>query len=142
MTDAMTGYGSEFWLEDENGVLQEMGELIALEPGAEEWGTTEATHMKSPQRRIERIKTLLDSGTGSFMLNWLPGSLTDQRVTEAHGATVQRRAEMIVPATDGAWKIEVSVLVLSRTPTIPLDDRMTCQVSLQFTGGRTEGAAT
>src|SRR3546814_13772845 len=53
MADALTGYGSEFHLADEIGVLTEVGELIALEPGSEEWGTTETTHFKrSEERRV------------------------------------------------------------------------------------------
>jgi len=140
MTDALTGYGSEFWLENSSGVLTEMGELIALEPGSEEWGTTEATHFKSPGRRREYIKTLIDSGGGSFQLNWLPGSATDAVISDAHADEGSRLFTMIVPSTTGTWEISGSVNVLSRTPTIPLDDRMTCNVSLQFTGGRTEAA--
>src|SRR3546814_2358392 len=61
MADALTGYGSEFHLDDEIGVLTEVGELIALEPGSEEWGTTETTHFKSPQRRSEEHKSALKS---------------------------------------------------------------------------------
>lgn len=140
MTDALTGYGSEFWLADETDTLQEMGEMIALEPGSEEWGTTEATHFKSPDRRREYIKTLIESGQGSFQLNWLPGSETDQRISNAHADEGSRRFKMVVPSTTGTWEISGSVNVLSRTPTIPLDDRMTCQVTLQFTGGRNEEA--
>ena len=140
MTGARTGYGSEFHLANENGVLQEMGELIELEPGAEEWGTAEATHMKSPGKRVERITTLLDGGAGSFNLNWLPGSPTDQVVSEAHASGDIRDYKIVVPTNSGTWEITGSVLVLSRTPTIPLTDRMTCQVSLQFTGARDEEA--
>ncbi|MGC4252433.1 MAG: phage tail tube protein [Sphingobium sp.] len=140
MTDALTGYGSEFWLADENGALWEMGELIALEPGSEEWGTTEATHFKSPGRRREYIKTLIESGQGSFQLNWLPGSDTDQRVSNAHADEGSRAFKIVVPSTTGTWEIAGSVNVLSRTPTIPIDDRMTCQVTLQFTGDRSEQA--
>src|SRR3546814_4198692 len=81
---ALTGYGSEFHLADEIGVLTEVGELIALEPGSEEWGTTETTHFKSPQRRREYLKTLIESGQGNFQVNWLPGSPTDELISDAH----------------------------------------------------------
>jgi len=142
MTDALTGFGSEFWLDDGTGNLVEVGELIALEPGSEEWGTTEATHFKSPGRRREYIKTLIESGQGSFQVNWLPGSDTDQLIADAHADEGSREFKMIVPATTGRWEIAGTVNVLSRTPTIPMDDRMTCTVTLQFTGGREEGEAT
>lgn len=140
MTDALTGYGSEFWLDDGSGTLVEIGELIALEPGSEEWGTAEATHFKSPNRRREYIKTLIESGQGSFQVNWLPGSATDTLISAAHNDESSRDFKIVVPSTTGTWEIEGEVNVLSRTPTIPLDDRMTCNVVLQFTGGRTESA--
>lgn len=139
MTDALTGYGSEFWLENASGTLVEIGELIALEPGSEEWGTTEATHFKSAGRRREFIKTLIDAGQGSFQINWLPGGTTDVLISEAHQSSSSREFKIVVPSATGTWEIEGFVNVLSRTPTIPLDDRMTCQVTLQFTGARTEG---
>src|SRR3546814_1671393 len=87
MADALTGYGSEFHLADEIGVLTEVGELIALEPGSEEWGTTETTHFKSPQRRREYLKTLIESAQGNFQVNWLPGSPTDEQIRRAHVCT-------------------------------------------------------
>lgn len=141
-TEAITGYGSEFHMASATGVLTEIGELIALEPGSEEWGTTEATHFKSPGRRREFIKTLIDSGQGSFQVNWLPGSDSDTLISNAHQDPGQREFKIVVPADNegGTWEISGFVNVLSRTPTIPLDDRMTCQVSLQFTGGRSEAA--
>jgi hypothetical protein len=142
MSDAITGYGSAFRLANNTGVLTECGELIGLEPGAEEWATTEVTHFKSPGRRREHIKTLIESGQGSFQVNWLPGSATDALISDAHADPASRDFEIEVPADNegGTWVIAGSVNVLSRTPTIPLDDRMTCQVALQFTGARTEGA--
>lgn len=141
-TEAITGYGSEFHLANGTNVLTEVGELIALEPGSEEWGTTEATTFKSPGRRREYIKTLIESGQGSFQVNWLPGKPTDVLITEAHQDPGSRAFKIVVPADNegGTWEISGFVNVLSRTPTIPIDDRMTCQVTLQFTGARTEAA--
>jgi hypothetical protein len=141
-SEAITGFGSAFRLANGLGVLTEVGELIALEPGSEEWGTTESTHFKSPGRRREYIKTLIESGQGSFQVNWLPGKPTDVLISEAHQDPGSRAFEIEVPAdNEGAtWVIGGFVNVLSRTPTIPIDDRMTCQVALQFTGARTEEA--
>src|SRR3546814_17923135 len=73
-------------------------------------------------------------------LNWLPGSPTDELISDAHQSPDVREFKIVVPATSGTWGITGEVLVLSRTPTIALDDRMTCQVSLQFSGGRDEAA--
>src|SRR3546814_16270868 len=84
MADALTGYGSEFHLADETGVLTEVGELIALEPGSEEWGTTDTTHLKSPQRRSAYLKTLIERGQGNFQVNWLPGSPPDELISDAN----------------------------------------------------------
>lgn len=139
MTDALTGYGSEFWLENDADTLTEVGELIAIEPGSETWGTADATNFKSPGRRREYITTLIESGEGSFQLNWIPGNATDELISEAHSSGEAREFEIFVPKSGGGMrKISGYALVLSRTPTIPLDDRMTCQVTLMFTGPRTE----
>src|SRR3546814_1764549 len=86
-------------LADEIGVLTEVGELIALEPGSEEWGTTETTHFKSPQRRREYLKTLIESGQGNFQVNWLPGSPTDELISDAHQSPDVREFKIVVPAT-------------------------------------------
>lgn len=109
-SEAITGYGSQFWLANAGGTLEKMGELIALNPGSEEWGTTETTHMESPGRRREYIKTLIDSGQGDFQVNWLPGNATDAAISNAHQAAGQRAFQIIVPAdNEGAtWEISGS----------------------------------
>lgn len=143
-TQAITGFGSEFWLAaTAGGEPTEMGEVIALDPGAEEWGTADATHFKSPGRRIERIKTLIDSGQGSFQVNWLPGNTTDVVITEAWTSAAAVPFKMIVPTiAAGRWQVSGTANVLSRTPTIEKDGVLTCTINLDFTGARTEGAAT
>src|SRR3546814_12230893 len=90
-----------------------------------------------------------DSATTEIYTYWhtlalhdaLPISPTDELSSDAHQSPDVRECKMVVPATSGTWGITGEVLVLSRTPTIALDDRMTCQVSLQFSGGRDEAAA-
>src|SRR3546814_13406364 len=79
--------------------------------------------------RSEYLKTLIESGQGNFQVNWLPGSPTDELISDAHQSPDVREFKIVVPATSGTWGITGEVLVLSRTPTIALDDRMTCQVS-------------
>src|SRR3546814_2618986 len=83
-------------------------------PGSEEWGTTETTHFKSPQRRREYLKTLIESGQGNFQVNWLPGSPTDELISDAHQSPDVREFKIVVPATSGTWGITGEVLVLSR----------------------------
>src|SRR3546814_17269137 len=111
MTDAITGYGSEFHLADEIGVLTEVGGLIALEPGSEEWGTTETTHFKSTQRRRAYLKTLFESGQGNFQVNWLTGSPTANLISDAPHSTDGREFNIVVPATPGTWGITGKVMV-------------------------------
>src|SRR3546814_21065350 len=80
-------------------------DLIALEPGSEEWGTTETTHFKSPQRRREYLKTLIESGQGHFQVNWMPGPPTDELISDAHQSPDVREFKIDVPATSGTWGI-------------------------------------
>src|SRR3546814_11079721 len=95
MADALTGYGSEFHLADEIGVLTEVGELIALETGSEEWGTTETTHFTSPQRRRVYLKTLIESGQGNFQVNWLPGSPIDEPISDPQQSPDARECKKV-----------------------------------------------
>src|SRR3546814_10589601 len=80
-----------------------VGELIALESGSEEWGTTDTTHFKSPQRRREYLKTLIEIGQVNFQVNWLPGSPTDELISDAHPSPDVREFKIVVPATSGTW---------------------------------------
>ena len=143
MSDVTTGFGAQFWLKVGSGTLTEVGEIIALNPGGAEWSTFEKTHMKSTNRVQEFGKALNNPGTGDFQINWMPGNVTDDLITAAVASVDPCEYKIVYPgtATNPAVKDEGDVLVLSRTPSVPIGDRMTCGVSLQFTGERTEGAA-
>src|SRR3546814_16618932 len=66
---------------------------------------SETTHFKSPQRRREYLKTLIESVQGNFQVNWLPGSPTDELISDAHQSPDVREFKIVVPATSGTWGI-------------------------------------
>lgn len=144
MSNVTTGYGAQIWLKVGAGALTKVGELIALEPGAHEWDVAETTNMESAGRVRTFMKSLANPGTGQFQINWMPGDTSDDLITAAVNSTAACEYKIVYgegTTTNPAQKEEGDVLVLSRTPTIPLDDRMTCTVTLQFTGARDALAA-
>jgi len=136
----MIGHGTQFHLASSAGVLTKIGELTAIEPGGSEWETTETTHFESPDRYREFEKTLRNGGTGSFQINWNPGDPTDALISDAVDDEGARAYKIVFPTSTGTHEATGTVLVLSRTPTVPMDDKMTCEATLQFTGKRTEAA--
>lgn len=144
MSDVQIGYGAEFWLKVGAGTLTMVGELIELEPGGPSFETTETTHFKSPNRMREYKKTLATPGEGRFAINWVPGNETDELISDAVAEIEPCEFKIVYPGTtaDPAQQETGLVNVLSRTPAVPLDDRMTCEVNLQFSGTRTQAAVT
>lgn len=141
-SDVLTGFGTTLWLKVGAGPLTEVGEMIEIEPGGVEWSTYSRMHFTSPGRMNEYGKSIAEPGTGSFQINWMPGNNTDDLITAAVNQIEPCEFELRLPGdvANPAQKESGSVLVLSRTPSVPLDDRMTCEVSLQFTGTRTMAA--
>lgn len=140
MTDAAIGYGAEFWLH--NGTaLTELAEIIAISTPNTEVATVEATHFKSAGKFREYISGLKDAGEGTFTMNYVPGSPTDDLVQAARDAGEARAYKIVIPDGAFGWEITGSCIVTGYTRNVVMDDRMTAEMTVRFTGASTEAAA-
>lgn len=141
-TEAQIGLGTEMWLDNNAGtpVLTKLGEILSVTPPNPQTEQVEATHMASPNRRREYISGLIEDGEGTFTMNYVPGSVTDEliRVGQASGATKSYR--IVIPDGAGTWVIDGDCIITGYTRDIPIDDRMTAELTVRFTGAVTEAA--
>lgn len=137
MSDAAIGYGTEYEIWDASigtPAYVAIGEVTEVTPGAETADRVEVTHMGSTGRRREYIAGLIDSGEGSFVINWVPGNATDTllRTLFESGDVVNHR----VTFPNGVTCVyEASILGYEKG--VPLDDRMTATVTVAVSGAQT-----
>lgn len=142
MTDARIGYGTQFWLDDADGDLQQLDEILTVTPPNPQTADVEATHMLSPNRRREYIAGLIEDGEGTFSMNYVPGSASDILIRAAVNDGVERSYRIVIPDGAFGWVVEGSCIVKGYTKDIPIDDRMTAELTVRFTGASTEVAGT
>lgn len=133
MTDASLGYGSTYEIFYDSEYV-ELDEVIEINPGEETADRVDATHMKSPNRRRERIAGLIDVGTGSVVINWVPNSPTDIliRALRDSGAVANHR----ITFPDGEWVLYPAVIT-GFGKSLPIDDRMTATMNFEVSGAET-----
>lgn len=141
MTDARIGWGAEFWLDDANGLLTQLDEITSITPPNSQTEEVEATHMLSPNRRREYIAGLIDDGEGTFEMNYVPGSDTDDLIQVAQTDGEARQYRIVIPDGAYGWKIEGTCIVKGYERSVPIDDRMTATLTVRFTGSPVEDAA-
>lgn len=144
MTDVTIGWGGEFWLDDANGVLSQLQEIISTPFPNPQVADVEATHMKSPNRRREYIAGLIEDGEGTVEMNYIPGSPTDTLIRAALNDGVTRSFKVITPidaAAGDLWEITGDCIVKGYERTAPIDDRKTATMTIRFTGTQNEAAS-
>lgn len=142
MTNALIGYGAEFWLDNASNVLTQLSEILSVTPPNPQVATVEATHMASPGRRREYIAGLIEDGEGTFEMNYDAGSATDVLIRAALADGVTRSYKIVIPDGAFGWEITGDCVVIGYERNIPLDDRMTASLTVRFTGAASEAAAT
>lgn len=144
MAGESIGWGAEFWLEDDQAVptLTELLGITSLTIPNDQTDDVEITHFKSAGRRREYISGLIESGEGTFEMNYVPGSATDILCRAAHTAGTTRGYKIVIPdqAGDAAWEITGDCYVKGYERDIPIDDRMMATLTVKFTGAVTEAA--
>lgn len=143
MTDARIGYLAEMHLSTDDSALNltELAEIISVTPPNSQTEDVNATHMKSPNRRMEYIAGLIDDGEGTFEMNYVPGSATDLLIQAAVTAGDARAYKIVVPDGANGWEISGTCIVKGYERNIPVDDRMTATMTVRFSGAPTEAAA-
>lgn len=139
MSEAAIGWGTEFHLHD-GTALVELGEITEVTPPNEQTDDVEVTHMKSPGKRREYIGGLIDSGEGTFVMNYVPGSATDALIRAAQTAGDARPYKIVIPDGTGTWEITGTCVVKGYERGVPIDDRMTATLTVRFSGAATEAA--
>jgi hypothetical protein len=142
-TQARIGHGATFALASSGGGTPvELAEITGISLPSPESSEVEATHFGSPNRRREYIAGLIEDGEGTFEMNWVPGSPTDVLLREAQDSGETRAYRITIPR-DGepAWEVTGSAIIRRVERAVPIDDRMTASVTVRFTGGTTEAAA-
>lgn len=138
-TEAQVGYGSTVEVSTDGGSnWTQFSEVYGLTPPAPTKSNPLATHMQSPSGVAERVDgKILDYGQTTFNLNWIPGSAADVLVNTLAGGGLFKIRETFPNGV--TWTL--SGLFASKTPTVPLDDKMTCAVTVDTSGPISLGSA-
>lgn len=141
MTEALIGYGTEFWLDNASNVLTQLDEILSVTPPNPQVADVEATHMLSANRRREYISGLIEDGEGTFTMNYVAGSATDVLIRAALNDGVARSYKIVLPDGAFGWEITGECIVKGYMRDVPIDDRMTAELTVRFTGASSEAAA-
>lgn len=141
-TEARIGWSAEFHLSSDNTVanLVELAEITSVTLPNPQVEDVEATHFKSPNRRREYIAGLIEDGEGTFEMNYVPDSATDNAIEDALNAGDARAYKIVVPDGANGWEISGTCIVKGYERMVPIDDRMTATLTVRFTGSSTEAA--
>ena len=142
MTAAKTGWGGEFHFDDNTGALTELIEVkgFTLPNGTVE--QLDATHLKSPNRRREKIAGMIDDGDLVVRLNYVPGSATDLLIMQAFTEGDIRSYEAEIPRASGVnWVVsgDAFISAVDRGEVLP-DEIMEVAVTFTLSGSSTEGS--
>jgi predicted secreted protein len=140
MSNADIGYDTRFAIEDAvgSGVYVELLEVFEVTPPEISVDQVEVTHFKSPGRAKEFVPALSDNGTAQAQMNYLPNSVTDQRLRElqVNGDVLSMRITFPNGAT-----VTFPGSVESYNQNIPVNDRMTATAGFKVSGAIVIAAA-
>jgi predicted secreted protein len=144
MSDAKLGYGSKFLMKAlaNSTALTKLAEVTSVTLPNEQVAEVEVTHYESPGRTREFIAGLNDAGEITIGMNYLPGSDTDDLIVAAKADGAVRTMRIVVPdgtATGQAFTFPGFVRGYERD--VPIDDKMTAQVTIRVAGAVVQAAA-
>lgn len=131
-TDADIGLGTTIELHNgdgDPGTFYQIAEAYNLTPPDSQADEIDVTHFQSTAR--EFILGIDDNGECVFEMNFLPGSISEQKILAAKAAKEERAMKLTYP-NGSEWSF--MVLIKGYSPAVPVDDRMTCTVSGRVTG--------
>ena len=142
MTAAKTGWGGEFHFTNDSAVLTELVEVkgFTLPNGTVE--QLDATHLKSPNRRREKIAGMIDDGDLVVRLNYVPGSPTDLLIMQAFTEGDIRAYEAEIPRASGVnWVVSGTAFISAvDRGEVVADAIMEVAVTFTLSGSSTEGS--
>ena len=139
---AILGFGSVFEIVDDNSpdLFVPMAEVKSITPPSAKVDQVEVTHMQSPGMYREFISGLIDSGECSFVMNFIPGATSDDRIFALLSLPigVSRRRAMRLSYPNGVtWFF--SGEIVGYEPDVPFDDVMKATVTIKVSGPITSG---
>lgn len=97
-SNANIGYGAELRFSTDGGTTYvAVAELTSFTPPGVEAGTAEVTHLKSPSRFREHVKTIYDGSEVSFEANWLPAATATDALYAEMARTEASYVQAYVP---------------------------------------------
>jgi hypothetical protein len=138
---AEIGFGTAFGIGDGaagSEAFPALAEVIDITPPSDSVDVIEKTHMASPDRNKEFGPGLNDGGECSFGIHFLPGVGDDARIQSIRTARELGNYRITFPG-GATWTFRG--FLTSYEPSVPLDDRMTAQVTFKVTGSYVAAAA-
>lgn len=117
-------------------VFTAIGEIFNLTPPAFSDATIDVTNFDSPNNTREFIAGLTEPGSASFEMNYVPGSASDLFLLDSAGVT--RVCRITFP---NGVMITFNGVRETYEPQVPVDDRMTANVSFKVSGDPDQDAA-
>lgn len=143
MTTARTGWGGSFKFDNDSNVLTELVEVksFTLPNGTVE--QLDATHLKSPNRRREKVAGMIDDGDLVVTMNYVPGSATDLLIMQAFTEGDTRSYEAHIPRASGTdWLVSGDAFISGvDRGEIVADGIMEVAVTFTLSGAATEASA-
>lgn len=141
MTDAVTGWGGQFWLHNLTA-LTKLAEVVSFSLPTPETEDVEATHLESPGKRREYISGMIEDGEADVTMNYVAGSPTDLLIQEAQASGATRAFKQIVPNKTVGSKFEGFCIVKKYDRgEINADGKLEATMTIRFTGASTQAAA-
>lgn len=142
--EASIGWGGEVFLSTDAtvGNLEELVQVVSFGLPSDEVDRVETTHLKSPNRRREYTSGLVDGGEAEIVLNFRPGSDTDQAIEDAFIAGDERAIRFNVPELgEPAWSYTTTAIVTGYDRgTVTAGDKMEATVTVTLSGAITSAA--
>lgn len=141
MTAAKTGWGGEFHFTNNSAALTELVEVVSFTLPNGETETLDATHLKSPNRRREKISGFIDDGDLQVVINYVPGGVTDLLIRQALSEGDARPYMAVIPRATTDWEITGNAFVSGDDRgEIVGDGVMRRTVTFTLVGDSTEGS--
>lgn len=141
MTEARSGWGGEFHFDNNSNVLTEWVEVVSFTLPNGQTEQLDATHLKSPNRRREKVSGMIDDGDLTVVLNYRPGSQTDIDIMQAFTEGDTRDYMAVVPRATTDWEVTGQAYVAGvDRGEISVDGIMRVTVTLTLSGAATEGS--
>lgn len=138
-TQVTIGYNSSYEISTDGGsTWVEVEEIGSITPPSFTTDTVDATHMQSPNRTREFISGLIDPGSASFTINWIPGSASDVLLKGLQTNGTSFGARETYP--NGVTSTYTGI-VEGLTAAVPLDDKMSMEVTIKVASAVLSGAS-